>query len=101
MAALVVYDVTSKRSFESVARWVRDLKINAEPDIAVMLVGNKTDLCTIKPAAREVPTEAAEKYAKDNHLLFLEASGLSNVNVEPAFTELLKGTSPYPHVRNI
>ena len=32
-------------SFESVQRWIDEVKEHAEPDIVIMLVGNKLDLC--------------------------------------------------------
>ena len=44
-AALIVYDTTFKESFESAAKWVEDLKANANvPDILIALVGNKSDM---------------------------------------------------------
>ena len=44
-AALIVYDTTFQESFESAAKWVEDLKANANvPDILIALVGNKSDM---------------------------------------------------------
>lgn len=41
VAALVVYDITSRMSFEHIERWLTDLKSHAENEMVIMLVGNK------------------------------------------------------------
>ena len=47
------------------------------------------DLCDTKATAkrREVPTEEAEQWAKQEGLLFVEASAKSGKNVEEAFIQ--------------
>ena len=42
--ALVVYDVTSKTTFENIDKWMSEIKEKASPDMKVMIVGNKIDL---------------------------------------------------------
>ena len=44
VGALVVYDITKKDTFSHVKKWLDELKDHAEPDIVVVLVGNKLDL---------------------------------------------------------
>ena len=44
VGCLLVYDITRKGTFENVERWLSELKDHAEPNIVVMLVGNKSDL---------------------------------------------------------
>ena len=44
--ALLVFDITRRSTFESVTAWLNDLRQIAEPDIVVVLVGNKSDLAT-------------------------------------------------------
>ena len=44
MGALLVYDITKPRSFESVNQWLKELRDHSESNIVVLLVGNKTDL---------------------------------------------------------
>ena len=45
IGALIVYDITKEQSFMSVRKWIEEVKEHAEPDIVIMLVGNKLDLC--------------------------------------------------------
>lgn len=60
VGALIVYDIAKYLTFQSVERWLQELK-NHEPDenIVVMLVGNKSDLRHL----RAVPTEEAQAFA--------------------------------------
>jgi GTPase SAR1 family protein len=54
-----MYDVTKPSSFSNLKAWVEELREHASPHIVVMLIGNKTDLDTL----RLVPAEAAETFA--------------------------------------
>jgi len=118
---LLVYDVTSRKSFENVRNWLADVREHADPHVSCILVGNKSDLCedataaapsgnspastppkpstlkgiksshskavSAKSKAREVPYEEAERWAKEEGLLFVEASAKSGHNVEQAFVD--------------
>lgn len=44
IGALLVYDITKEQTFYSASKWMNDLREHAEPDIVIMLVGNKLDL---------------------------------------------------------
>lgn len=39
IGALIVYDITSRPSFENVEEWLNELTLHADNDIVVMLVG--------------------------------------------------------------
>ncbi|KAM7200529.1 ras-related protein RABB1b [Naviculisporaceae sp. PSN 640] len=87
--ALLVFDLTRKSTFQHVTDWLNDLRQIAEPDIVVVLVGNKADLAS--PDAdggnkREVTREEATEWAKRNGVLeYVETSAKSGENVEKAF----------------
>lgn len=42
--ALLVYDVTNRRSFESLQAWAEEVKNVAPKDVMLALIGNKSDL---------------------------------------------------------
>lgn len=59
VGALLVYDISKHLTYESAERWLKELYDHADPHIVVMLVGNKSDLETI----RTVPMEEAKDFA--------------------------------------
>ena len=72
-------------------RWMEELKAQAEPDVLIMLVGNKVDLCEKNSSMRKVSKEAASTLAKENKMLFEETSAVTAQNVNEVFEKLLKG----------
>ena len=89
VGALIVYDITNEESFYNVKRWMSELKENAEPDIVIVLVGNKVDLIEADPKARKVQTKDAQEFADKHGLLFGESSAIADVNVKDVFEKLL------------
>ena len=83
-AAVVVFDITSRESFEGAKRWVRDLQRSSEEGLIICLAGNKADLANM----RKVETAEAEDYANESGLLYLETSARTAYNVERAFLEV-------------
>ncbi|KAK1432722.1 hypothetical protein QVD17_09620 [Tagetes erecta] len=79
--ALLVYDITRRETFSHLAGWLEDARQHGNPNMTVMLVGNKTDLSH----KRAVSKEEGEQFAKENGLLFLEASARTSNNVDEAF----------------
>ncbi|KAH3744348.1 Rab GTPase [Pelomyxa schiedti] len=89
-AAIIVYDITNKETFEMCKQWVDELRVRA-PNIVVTLAGNKLDLATPN---RVVPTADAERFAAIvgqgglEKPLFLEVSAKTGQNVEQLFHDL-------------
>jgi Ras-related protein Rab-11A len=86
LGAMLVYDVTSRRTFDHAARWVAELRAHADKSIVVTLVGNKADLAD----RRVVAADEAAAFAEEQGLFFSEASALSGDNVERVFLTLLQ-----------
>ena len=82
-AAIVVYDLTNRESFENAAMWVNELK-EAIPHAAIGLSGNKSDLARYRKVEREV----AEEYAKENGLIFAETSAKTGLNIQKLFSSV-------------
>ncbi|CDP07731.1 unnamed protein product [Coffea canephora] len=85
VGAMLVYDITKRQSFDHVARWLEELRGHADKNIVIMLVGNKTDLESL----RDVSTDDAKEFAQKENLYFMETSALEATNVEPAFITVL------------
>lgn len=85
VGAMLVYDITKRQSFDHVARWLEELRSHADKNIVIMLVGNKSDLGTL----RNVPSEDAKEFAERENLYFMETSALEATNVEESFNSVL------------
>ena len=85
VGALLIYDVTRHSTFENVERWLKELRDHTDPNIVVMLVGNKSDLRHLVA----VQTDEGKAFAERESLYFMETSALESTNVENAFAEVL------------
>lgn len=79
---LLVYDISSKASFESLSMWLSEARQNSNnPNLVILMIGNKADL----EASRQVSTREAADFAAANGLTFLELSAKNYREVEQAF----------------
>ena len=85
-AALVVYDITDKKSFSKAQDWVNELKQQCGPNLIISIVGNKVDL----ESEREVDRKVVLDYANANDLLHIETSSKANINISVLFEEVAK-----------
>lgn len=85
-AAIVVYEITSKNTFEAAKSWVQNLEENADEGIEVVLCGNKIDL----ESQREVRREEAEEYTKSKGLSYAECSAKTGKGVQELFQQLCR-----------
>ena len=66
-------------------RWLKELRDHAEPNIVVMLVGNKSDLRHL----RAVETDEAMAFSEQHNLAFIETSALDSSGVDTSFQRIL------------
>jgi len=85
-AVMVVFDVTSQKSFENCRSWLNDIKEHAQEDVLCVIVGNKIDLS----AARKVKREDAEKLANDFEISYFETSAKTGLHVNETFTTVAR-----------
>ena len=87
---LLVYDITSKKSFEKIKDYYIDkLKENCSKIVKIILLGNKTDL----NEKREVSSKEGADLAEKNGYIFMESSCVDNYNVSNAFETLIQITN--------
>lgn len=84
MAAVVVYDITNRDSFESAKRWIKELQQRGSPGAIIALTGNKADLET----HRRVPAAEAGAYAQANGAFHFETSAKNAVGIKQLFREI-------------
>ena len=59
IAAIVVYDITDKKSFQNCKNWINKVKDKGHKNMKIILVGNKLDL----DVQRKVSTDQALLFA--------------------------------------
>ena len=80
--AIIVYAIDSKESFKALQSWLNEIKTESNPDIDIILVGNKADL----DDQREIENSVGKKFCEDNNLnLFMETSAKTGFNAENLF----------------
>jgi len=84
MGILLIYDVTSTKSWSNVRNWVRNIEGNAPQTVNKLLIGNKCDLDSM----RQVSKQQGEQLAREYGMKFLETSARDNTNVQEAFITL-------------
>ncbi|EPZ34905.1 ras-domain-containing protein [Rozella allomycis CSF55] len=84
--AVVLYDVTNRKSFESTNRWIDDVRAERGDDVIIILIGNKIDI----EDKRQVTTDEGQAKANELGLMYFETSAKSGVNVETVFVEIAK-----------
>lgn len=87
-AAIIVFDITQKQTFDNVKNWKEDVEVNLrnknkDPPVFI-IVGNKTDLA----ANRQVTTEEAQAFASSLGMSYYETSAKDGVGINEMVDEL-------------
>ena len=80
---ILMYDVTDQKSFDSIKKWLEQIKEEAPKKVSVLLVANKIDI-----EKRIITKEDGENIAKSYDLDIYESSAKDNINVSEAFEDL-------------
>ncbi len=83
-AAIVVYDVTNKDSFNNIEKWINEIKATGDKDMIIVICGNKIDL----DEQRIVSMEEAKEKAANNKLILIETSAKTNENIDKVFDNI-------------
>ena len=80
-----VYAIDNENTFKNIQNCGKDVKEQTNEKTKFLLVGNKCDLYEEK----QVSTEEAQKYAKDNNMEFIEVSAKEGTNINDMFNSSL------------
>ncbi len=88
--ALIVYDITEKKTFDKLNDWINLVKeVNPNGNFIIGIAANKSDLYEEAQVTNEEGKEYI-KTIKDNTSLFFETSATDHENVEDVFNQLTK-----------
>lgn len=80
---IIVFDVTRRRSFTELSKWVQEADESIGTRVPTVCVGNKTDL-----PDRAVPSDEAKRWAEDQGFVYMESSAKTGDGVADMFTVL-------------
>ncbi|KAI1765578.1 ras-domain-containing protein [Hypoxylon sp. FL1150] len=86
-AVIIVYDISSKKSFLSMDKWIEEARSNASPDAVIYLVGSKLD--KVAAGGRAVSFEEGKAFAESQGAGFCEVSSKTRENVRKPFVEVV------------
>ena len=86
---MIVYDVTNQETFDSLKNWIQSIKDNMGNDfmerVPIVIIGNKID-----SDEREVKTEDAESFCKQQNYPYFETSAKTGENIDSTVRFLAK-----------
>ena len=81
---LLVYDVTDRRSFESIRNWISQIQQHADVHVNKILVGNKCDMTDEKVVSTQEGMDLANEFG----IPFAEVSAKNDIKVDDSFKDL-------------
>jgi small GTP-binding protein len=81
-AIIIVYDITSRKSFENAKIWIKEFEQYLDPGVLPILVGNKTDLFLY----RQIQYFEGYNLAQEKYMEYFETSAKYDNNIETLFT---------------
>ena len=81
---LFVYDITSRKSFQSVKDWIKDSEMH-DSGFEKVLCGNKVDL----EQQRQVKFDELKEFGMKKKIDVIETSAKSNINIDESFKKLI------------
>ena len=81
---LFVYDITSRKSFQSVKDWIKDSEMH-DSGFEKVLCGNKVDL----EQQRQVKIDELKEFGMKKKIDVIETSAKSNINIDESFKKLI------------
>ena len=81
---LVVFDLTSRQSFDMLDHWFEQVADFAPPGAARLLVASKSDMTTQRTVDEAEARAAAERHGAE----YIEVSARRNINIDEAFAQI-------------
>lgn len=83
-AIAIVYDITNRKSFENIGKWLSEVDRLANPQVCKFIIGNKVDIEDKRVVSYEEGKAVADKLG----VPFLETSAKTALNVQKMFIQM-------------
>ncbi len=88
-----VFDLTNKESFDNLEYWISEIRNNTNPNVDIILVGNKTD-----KDDKVVSNKMARAFVQKHKLLsYVTTSAKNETNIRKMFLEMVKAINNRDH----
>ena len=85
--AILVYSIDNQNSYSNIESWLNEIKSQANPEIKIFLIGNKSDL----DDQRQIHTDDAKLFSKEHAFnYFVETSAKTGFNAQAVFVRAAK-----------
>jgi Ras-related protein Rab-8A len=81
---LLVFDLTDENSLNNIPHWIRQIKLYATENVALVLVGNKCDI-----EENRISKDKIDAICGEYSLKYFESSAKVNINIENAIMSLV------------
>jgi small GTP-binding protein len=92
-AAILVFDITNLKSFESLHQWIAELDGKRGSDLRTFIVGNKIDLANVRAVNENEARELAEKCGA---VAYIETSAKSGQGIVELFKKVAESVTATP-----
>jgi len=87
--AIIMYDITNPQSFIRAKDYMNDIKMKATSNIAIGLIGNKSDIAIADPSNRSIPYSVGKEFADIHETFFAETNIFNDNDAKCVFGSLI------------
>ena len=84
-----MYDLTNPQSFIRAQDYMNDIKMKAPSNIAIGLIGNKSDIAIEDPSCRAIPYSQGKEFADIHETFFAETNIFNDNDAKCVFGSLI------------
>jgi Ras-related protein Rab-1A len=86
-AVVIVYDMSARESFSNISYWLKEIEKYANPNMNIVLIGNKLDLANKRMVSYSTLKSFAERY---NFLFYETSAKIDDSNILNSFVDITK-----------
>ena len=89
-AALICFDLSNPKSFQSVYYWVDEMNNNCNNDRSKFQLGMIGNKCDLEESLKKITYASADEVAQQNNMIYYETSAKTGEGIDEIFIDLVK-----------